>query len=847
MSRLSAGQSCRRMIALVSRAYLASDDCRLQYATRLKRDPMNRGRSFWPMPCEAGYDPTGPLARLARLNLPPLVTDRAALRDAVLQWLGHTDTPAGATLLETHLRPGRQIRHRQIAPVKGFSGRDDQLERLDAMFDGSCETVAICNSEEGSRAPRRLGGVGKTALAIEYGWRRRERYRGVWWIRAETEETMVLDLAELSAELVLGLDPAEAPRSAAWAVILEIDEGETEKPWLLIFDNMESPKVVRHWTPGPNAHVLITTRKTGWDGEAGELPVGVWRREEAVAFLLARARNADAEAADRLAEALGDLPLALSLARSYCWSRNWRFDQYLERLPDLIRRAPANAAYPEPVFATFSLAIERAAEAHPLAEQILARAAFLAPDAIPLWLLPGDDPLARDDALAALAEVSLLAFEEVPDGAEPRLAIHELVQEAMRDRLHNAAGFQRVASEIVAAAVSAYDPGETDEALAQNAELAPHAKATAPYGPANWSAHRNRIHLGDLALWLGAPSLPDYEAALAIARDLASREPGDLERQRDVRLSLNKVADARRCKVAAEAALSAYEESLGFARELASRDPGNLEFQRDVSVSLFEIANARLRQRSVDAALAAYEESLSIARDLASRNPGDLRIQRDVSVSLDKVAEIRLREGSVDAALSAYQEGLSVARDLASRKPLDLGFQRDVSDFLDRIADMRLRQGSVDAALSACEQGLRIWRDLASWDPGNLRFLREVRFSLDQVAEVRLRQGSVDAALSACEEGLEIRRDLAARDPGNHQFKRDVLQSLSGLVAIAEQTGRGDRAALVAEARVIVDRLRAADPSNVQYASDADWLAKAEARLAGASTPEANDGSAPSS
>ncbi len=72
---------------------------------------------------------------------------------------------------------------------------------------------------------------------------------------------------------------------------------------------------------------------------------------------MAHARHPYRGAAARLAEALGYLPLALSHARATCWRMNWTFDAYREKLPELIDKAPSNAAYPATVFATFDLAI----------------------------------------------------------------------------------------------------------------------------------------------------------------------------------------------------------------------------------------------------------------------------------------------------------------------------------------------------------------------------------------------------------------------------------------------------------------------------------------------------------
>ena len=164
------------------------------------------------------------------------------------------------------------------------------------------------------------------------------------------------------------------------------------------------PALLRKLTPADNAHVLITTRRTDWQDDAdNELPVGVFSRGTAVAYLLKQARHPDLEAAGRLADALACLPLALSHARSYCWARNWGFDKYVAKLPELIAEAPKDAPYPASVFATFSLAIEKAAE-QCAAEDVLSEKQ-------------------RDDALAALTSVSLAAYDSLPDST-PAMSVH---------------------------------------------------------------------------------------------------------------------------------------------------------------------------------------------------------------------------------------------------------------------------------------------------------------------------------------------------------------------------------------------------------------------------------------
>src|SRR5262249_6621262 len=161
-------------------------------------------------------------------------------------------------------------------------------------------------------------------------------------------------------------------------------------------------------------------------------------REAAIGYLMSRSRRDDREAAGRLAEALDRLPLALSHARAYCRDSNLAFDDYTRLLPELIRRAPTTSRKAPSVYASFDLALTKAAEACPDAERLMGLLAFLAPQQIPLWLFADRfTQIALSDAVAALARLSLLSHEALDDGA-PAVAVHRLVQEVMRGRLQQA-------------------------------------------------------------------------------------------------------------------------------------------------------------------------------------------------------------------------------------------------------------------------------------------------------------------------------------------------------------------------------------------------------------------------
>ena len=175
------------------------------------------------------------------------------------------------------------------------------------------------------------------------------------------------------------------------------------------------------------------------------LPVEVLPREEAVAFLRARADRPGDPAADALAAALGDLPLALEQAGAYVEQTRTSLGGYLELLEEragelLGLGGPLD--YQHTVASTWTLALERLRGEAPAAEDLLTLCAFLAPEDLPRALvsehadqLPdrlqqtAGDRFAYDQTLGAVGRYSLVTV------SEHTLAVHRLVQTVVREDL----------------------------------------------------------------------------------------------------------------------------------------------------------------------------------------------------------------------------------------------------------------------------------------------------------------------------------------------------------------------------------------------------------------------------
>ena len=690
--------------------------------------------------------------------------------------------------------------------------------------------VAIRNSAETTLALRGLGGVGKTMLAQQYAWDNRDRYHGVWWIRAETRETIVEDLAALGRRLIPNLDARE-PEDAALAILDRIAQMRTEKPWLLVYDNADDQDAVRRLTPPDNAHVLITTRLTEWYGEAEELPLDVFERDTAIDFLLAEIGRESRESAGRLADALDRLPLALSHARAYCGQRRWPFERYIEKLPELIRRAPRGAPYPVSVFATFSLAIDRAVEECPEAERLMGLMAFFAPDQIPLWLvsetaLPED---ARDDAIAALNAVSLVRLEDLSDGA-PGVAVHRLVQEVMRARLIENGNSKTTAAEATLLVYEAFDQSGSFEAGARNTDLLPHALALLSHAPREgadaWYTQWVLLTMGRFRLSRGesGAALAAYEEGRDLAQRLFEADPKNAFGLRDLSMSQELIGEVLGAKGQWDDALAAHRASLDIRRKLAATYPSNAEWHRELSVSHSNVGDILVAQGKGDEALAAYNASLKIAKRLVASYPNDTLFLHHLGIANERIGDVLLSRNNLVNALTHYEFKHEISSRLVAGDSLNAFWQHDLSVSFRKLGDVLLAQGKKEESLTAYRAGLRFMEKLTAADPSNTEWQRDLSVCHELIGMVLVAQGKGEDALAAYRASLNVREALAAADPSNAGWQRDLSVSHNKIGDVLVAQGKGDDALAAYRASLkIAEALSAADPSNAGWQRDLAW------------------------
>ena len=366
----------------------------------------------------------------------------------------------------------------------GFTGRDKLLAAVrKALLAGDRAVVQALHG---------IGRVGEPQLAAEYAHRFGDSYDLVWWIASEQAGLIGEQFAVLAEELGCAQSGAtvDVTRRMVLAKLRERDR------WLLVFDNAEEPEGLAGWLPGGKGHVLITSRARQWaEIPAVPIEVDVLVRSESVAILRGRVPTLSAADADSLADALGDLPLAVVQAAGYMADTGMPAAEYASLLATQATKILDQgrpASYPRSLAAVTQLAFDRLRDEDPAASELAALCAFFAPELIPPeWFtraaeqLPAAlaeraaDPVAWRQILAWLGRYSLARIDQ------RGLQMHRLTQAILRGHLSfELTAVTRVYAEAILVANHPGDP-EVPGTWPRWARLLPHVLALNPAATSN--------------------------------------------------------------------------------------------------------------------------------------------------------------------------------------------------------------------------------------------------------------------------------------------------------------------------------------------------------------------------
>ena len=726
----------------------------------------------------------------------------------------------------------------------GFVKRQEQDELFDAVFTRAEPRTVLTG----------MRGSGKTQLAAAVAARcEEEGWPLVAWIHAASRKEIIVDLYEVA--LRIGIDaPKNIPLEVIVRRLLDRLRSAEAADRLFVFDNVENPDDLRDLIPeGAGVRTIITTtRRLDWDDPWWlRLTVGAFDREQSITLLCGHTGDTDREAADRIADALGDVPLAITQAAATAKGGGYILSGYLDRLShhpleSSISRLEGDD-YPDAVGIVLLMAYEQVLEQlrtkHPQQERIavslLGALSLLAASGVPThWLLrlDGDSDAVRD-TLSFLKSAAI--FQESNDGnktiihwlqghvyretylnnqkklgeartcastllsgidvdrlenvEQRRHETHHLIEQLLsvtsQDYSHSLFSEPRVSSKLAETLEYATSLGMSQLALCLTDSVTQACDALSPHDPHTLSPRNELARTYRDAGRLDKAIALHKENLEDSIRILGPDHPSTLT----ARLNL---AGAYRAAGRLDEAITLYEQVFASRSRVLGPD------HRSTLISRDELAGAYREAGKFDEAITLKKQILADAmRIMGPDSPG-------ASAARNNLAATYRDTGRLDEAITLYKQNLDdVSRILGLDHPETLASRH-------RLAGAYRDTGRLDEAIPLFEQNLTDFVRLAGPDHP------ETLASRGNLAGAYQAAGRLHEAISLFEQNLEDRtRTLGLDHP-------ETLASRHSLAGAYRDTGRLDEAIPLFEQN-LADFIRILGPDRPDTFTSRSTLASA--------------------
>ena len=730
------------------------------------------------------------------------------------------------------------------AIAAGFVRRQGQDELFEAVFTRAEPRTVLTG----------MRGSGKTQLAAAVATRcEEEEWPLAAWIHATSRKEILAGLYKLA--LRIGIDaPKNIPLEVIVRRLLAQLRSAEAADRLLVFDNVENPDDLRGLIPeGTGVRTLVTTtRHLDWDRLGWlRLTVGAFDREQSVSLLCEHTGDTHREAADRIADALGDVPVAITQAAATAQQGGYSLSGYLDRLSHhplesrMSRLEGAN--HPDAVGIALAMAYEQVLEQlrteHPQQERIavslLDALSLLAASGVPThWLLKldGDSDAVRD-TLSFLKSAAIfqessdgnktiipwlqghvyretylndqkkldearsytatllsgIDVNRLEDGEQRRDETHHLIEQFLsvtsQDYSHSLFSEPRVSSKLAETLHDATSLGMSQLALGLTDSVTQACDVLGPHHP-DTLASRNNLAGTYRASGRLDKAIPLYEQTLEDSiRGLGTDHPSTLTS----RLNL---AGAYQAAGRLSEAIPLYEQVFSGRSRVLGPDHRSTLMSRD------ELAGAYREAGRFDEAITLKKQILADAmRIMGPDSPGASAVRLNL-------AAIYRDAGRLDEAITLYKENLDeVSRALGLDHPETLASRY-------RLAGAYRDTGRLDEAIPLFEQNLTDFTRLAGPDHP------ETLASRGTLAGAYRDAGRLDEAIRLFEQNLaEVSRALGLDHP-------ETLASRHSLAGAYRDTGRLDEAIPLFEQN-LTDFIRILGPDRPDTFTSRSTLASA--------------------
>jgi tetratricopeptide (TPR) repeat protein len=266
-----------------------------------------------------------------------------------------------------------------------------------------------------------------------------------------------------------------------------------------------------------------------------------------------------------------------------------------------------------------------------------------------------------------------------------------------------------------------------------------------------------------------------YQAALDIAQQLASKDPDNPQRQRDVTFALNKVADINQYRRQWKAATERYNAGLKILEDVSKKLPTD-DLTREIAAQKTRIAQLLSQtgeQADKVAALAQYKEVLGIQTELLGRHPGNSTLLSNSAMTHRRIGE--LLKDEPDEAQRQYEAAVMKREELYGSDPGNMTWQTGLATDYTSLGDLLMKKEDWIPASENYSSAISIEEKIVKMKPADIGWRNALAALNVKLGDALLNRVNEASAKPAIDEATQLVGDAL----GHYQAAALKFESLA--------------------------------------------------------------------
>ncbi|HYZ83625.1 MAG TPA: serine/threonine-protein kinase [Bryobacteraceae bacterium] len=260
-------------------------------------------------------------------------------------------------------------------------------------------------------------------------------------------------------------------------------------------------------------------------------------------------------------------------------------------------------------------------------------------------------------------------------------------------------------------------------------------------------------------------ALKHLQQALRIRQALSKEEPTSLTARRDLMTVYNRIGDLLGNPYTEnlgdlKGALANYQESLAIARDIAAKDPFNARAFYDLAITYMRVGDLLKDMGSHTERLKMYRAGKEITEASLRSDPKNQEIKYNLALLQHRIALVHRAAGENVLALRALEEAVNTSRDLASLPQANQRYLYEFGSVQGTLGDQKLQMGDMDGARQAYEAHLATIQKVAASDPTVPKHQRDLAEAYLEMAKVEKRSGKCEQARAWLDKAAALQEQL---------------------------------------------------------------------------------------